>query len=219
MDSSLPSSSNSTSSSSQPIHTLVSFPLAQSTRNMLALERVSNENRQEFFYLQNGGGLGLALTENATSFLPTLASNPTFVSAMLALFVTQSTKVFLNFFNNGRWNFRLMLASQGMPSTFSALCSALTTSAAISHGVAGSLFPLSLGFGLIVMCDAVAVKGHLGHQALTVNKLKDIVFQGVPVNQERLQEDVGDTIPQVLTGALLGSTAAILCSLGFMLLR
>ncbi|KAI5423788.1 hypothetical protein KIW84_030139 [Lathyrus oleraceus] len=218
MDSLLPlrsssSSSSTLSSSSQPNHTLVSFPF------MLASKRVANENMQEFFYLQNGGGLAVALTENAISFLPTLASNPTFLSAICALFVTQSSKVFLNFLKERQWNFRVLFASQGMPSTRSALCSALTTSVALTHGVAGSLFPVSLGFSLIVMCDAVAVKRHVGYQALVVNTLLDALFKGPPVADEKLEEDVGDTASQVLAGALLGSAVAILCSIGFMLLR
>ena len=48
---------------------------------------------------------------------------------------------------------RLLFASGGMPSSHSALCTALTTSVAICHGVADSLFPVCLGFSLIVMFD------------------------------------------------------------------
>ncbi|KAI5423790.1 uncharacterized protein LOC127128867 [Lathyrus oleraceus] len=208
MDSSLRSSFSSFNSTS--------FPFALTTRNMLPSKKVSNETMQELCYLQNGGGL----TENAIStFLATLPSNPTFLSAIVALFVTQSTKVFLNFCKKKRWNFRVLVASQGMPSTRSALCSALTTSVALTHGVAGPLFPVSLGFGLIVMCDTVAVKRHVGYQALVLNTLLDVVFQGHSFTEEKLEQNVGDTLPQVLTGALIGSTVAILCSLGFMLLR
>ncbi|CAI8615709.1 unnamed protein product [Vicia faba] len=227
MDSSLPLRSSSSSSSftsissssSQPNHTLASFPSALTIKNMLASEMVSNENRQEeFCYLQNGGGLDVAaLMENAGAIL---VSNPTFLSAIFALVLTQSTKLFLNFFDKKQWNFRLMFASQGMPSTRSALCSALTTSVVISHGVAHSLFPVSLGFSLIVMCDAVAVARHVGYQAQVLNALLDELSGGkTPVLEERLKEDLGDTLPQVCTGALLGSTVAVLCCLGFMMLR
>ncbi|XP_058740654.1 uncharacterized protein LOC131612930 [Vicia villosa] len=154
--------------------------------------------------------------ENDGSVVATLASNPTFLSAIFALFVTQSSKVFLNFFKEERH----LLASQGTVSTRSVLCSALTTSVAISHGVSHSLFPVSLGFSLIVMYDAVSAKRDVGYQARVLNTLLDQVSGGAtPVLGEKLEEDVGHTLPQVLTGALLGSTVAVLCSLGFMLLR
>ncbi|KAL5058619.1 hypothetical protein RYX36_030223 [Vicia faba] len=172
MDSSSSSSSNSTfSSSSQPNHTLISFPFALTIKNMLTSMMVSSENRQDFCYLRNGGGLEVALMENAASFLAPLPFNPTFLSAIL------------------------MFASQGMPSTRSARCSALTTS--------------------------VAVKRHAGYQAMVVNTLLGQLFdlEEHPVIEERPEEDLGDTLPQVLTGALFGSTVAVLCCLGFMMLR
>ncbi|XP_058740652.1 uncharacterized protein LOC131612928 [Vicia villosa] len=202
------------SSSSSSSSLMVSFPFALTIKNLLP----SNENSQEFCYLQNGGGLGVAaLMENADSFLDTLPSDPTFLSAIFALFVTQSTKVFLNFFEKGQWNFRLMFASQGIPSTRSTLCSAITTSLALSHGVADSFFPVSLGFTLIVMCDSVFAKRHVDHQARVINTVLDHVSGGgTPVPEERLTENAGNTLPQVLTGALLGSTVAVLC---FMFLR
>ncbi|KAJ6334663.1 hypothetical protein OIU76_007916 [Salix suchowensis] len=58
-----------------------------------------------------------------------------------------------------------MFASGGMPSSHSALCTALTTSVAFCHGVADSLFPVCLGFSLIVMYDAIGVRRHAGMQA------------------------------------------------------
>ncbi|CAJ2631314.1 unnamed protein product [Trifolium pratense] len=170
------SNSNTTTNSnnSQQNPTWVSFPLAQIIKKVAAFKiqnRVFNENQQGCCYLQNGG-LGVALlsvTANAkvkiSPFVATLASNPTFVSGLFAWFVAQSIKVFLNFFVERKWDLRLMCASGGMPSSHSALCTALTTSVALCHGVADSLFPVCLGFSLIVMYDAIGVRRHAGMQA------------------------------------------------------
>lgn len=98
-------------------------------------------------------------------FVATLAANPTFVSALVAWIVAQSIKVVLNFFFERKWDLRLLFASGGMPSSHSALCTALTTSVALCHGVADSLFPVSLGFSCIVMYDAIGVRRHAGMQA------------------------------------------------------
>ncbi|XP_055817122.1 uncharacterized protein LOC129886451 isoform X2 [Solanum dulcamara] len=121
--------------------------------------------------LQNGsfGMALLSITATAkvkiSPIVATLAANPTFVSGFIAWFMAQSMKVFLNFCVERKWDFRIMFASGGMPSSHSALCTALTTSVAICHGVADSLFPVCLGFTLIVMYDAIGVRRHAGMQA------------------------------------------------------
>ena len=122
-------------------------------------------------YLQSSG-LGVALLSvTATArvkispFVAQLAANPTFVSWLVAWLVAQSVKVVLNFFVERKWDLRILFASGGMPSSHSALCTALSTSVALCHGVADSLFPVCLGFTLIVMYDAIGVRRHAGMQA------------------------------------------------------
>ncbi|KAF8379715.1 hypothetical protein HHK36_029160 [Tetracentron sinense] len=133
------------------------------------LERVSDGLEED--YLQSGG-IGMALLSVTSTakvrispFVATLVANPTFVSSMVAWVVAQSMKLFFNFFMERKWDFRIMFASGGMPSSHSALCTALTTSVALCHGVADSLFPVCLGFSLIVMYDAIGVRRHAGMQA------------------------------------------------------
>ncbi|KAK7821135.1 putative membrane protein yuid [Quercus suber] len=140
-------------------------------------------------YLQSGG-LGVALlsvTSNAkvriSPFVATLAANPTFVSGLLAWFMAQSIKVILNFFVERKWDLRILFASGGMPSSHSALCTALTTSVALCHGVADSLFPV-------------------------LNMIVEDLFQGHPISQRKLKELLGHTPSQVLAGALLGIVVA-----------
>lgn len=122
--------------------------------------------------LKHNGGLGIALLSVTASakikispIVATLSANPTFVSAVFAWFFAQSSKMVINFFIERKWDFRLLYASGGMPSSHSALCMALTTSVALCHGVADSLFPVCLGFSLIVMYDAIGVRRHAGMQA------------------------------------------------------
>ena len=118
------------------------------------------------------GGLGMALlTVKSTArdrfspIIAALATNPTFVSGLFACFLAQWMKVVLNFFVERKWDIKIMCTSGGMPSSHSALCTALTTSVAICHGIADSLFPVCLGFSLIVMYDAIGVRRHAGMQA------------------------------------------------------
>ncbi|CAK9136901.1 unnamed protein product [Ilex paraguariensis] len=171
-------------------------------------------------YLQNGG-FGMALLSVTSTakvrispFVATLAANPTFVSGLFAWIVAQSMKVFLNFFVERKWDLRIMFACGGMPSSHSALCTALTTSVAICHGVADSLFPVCLGFSLIVMYDAIGVRRHAGMQAEVLNMIVEDLFQGHPISQRKLKELLGHTPSQVLAGALLGIVVACVCCQG-----
>lgn len=180
----------------------------------------SNLQDPDSKYLQNGG-FGMALLSLTTTarvrlspFMATLAANPTFVSGFFAWMVAQSLKVMLNFFVERKWDLRIMFASGGMPSSHSALCTALTTSVAICHGVADSLFPVCLGFSLIVMYDAIGVRRHAGMQAEVLNMIVEDLFQGHPISQRKLKELLGHTPSQVVAGALVGIVVACVCCQG-----
>ncbi|XP_019185989.1 PREDICTED: uncharacterized protein LOC109180734 [Ipomoea nil] len=168
--------------------------------------------------LLQSGGFGMALLSiTATAgvkispFVATLAANPTFVSGLLAWLVAQSSKVFLKFCVERKWDFRMMCASGGMPSSHSALCTALTASVALCHGVADSLFPVCLGFSLIVMYDAIGVRRHAGMQAQVLNLIVEDLFKWHPMSQRKLKELLGHTPSQVIAGAVLGVLVACIC--------
>lgn len=174
---------------------------------------------QETDFLQNGAFGTALMSVTATAkvkicpFVVTLAANPTFVSGLCAWAAAQSMKVFLHFIMERKWDFRIMCASGGMPSSHSALCTALTTSVALCHGVADSLFPVCLGFTLIVMYDAAGVRRHAGMQAEVLNLIVGVLFQGHPISQRKLKELLGHTPSQVFGGALLGIVVAWMCCL------
>ncbi|KAJ4884882.1 Acid phosphatase/vanadium-dependent haloperoxidase-related protein [Raphanus sativus] len=171
--------------------------------------------------LNRSGGLGIALLSVTASakvkispFVATLSANPTFVSAVFAWFFAQTSKMVINFFIERKWDLSLLFASGGMPSSHSALCMALTTSVALCHGVADSLFPVCLGFSLIVMYDAIGVRRHAGMQAEVLNLIIRDLFEGHPISQRKLKELLGHTPSQVLAGALVGIVIACYCCQG-----
>ncbi|KAI9073217.1 hypothetical protein K1719_044826 [Acacia pycnantha] len=227
------SSSSSTTPSSNNLNLSVLFPILNTIKqsaisqtqrwvSLSSAKKACSETEQvadeyKGCYLQNGG-LGIAFLSVTTKanvrispILATLAANPTFVSGLLAWIVAQSVKVILNFFVERKWDLRLLFASGGMPSSHSALCTALTTSVALCHGVADSLFPVCLGFSLIVMYDAIGVRRHAGMQAEVLNVIVADLFQGHPMSERKLKEFLGHTPSQVLAGALLGTLVAFFC--------
>lgn len=169
------------------------------------------------------GGLGMALLTVKSSaknqfspLIATLATNPTFMSGLFACLLAQSLKIMLNFIVEKKWDLKVVFASGGMPSSHSALCTALTTSVALCHGISDSLFPVCLGFSLIVMYDAIGVRRHAGMQAQVLNKIIEDLFQGHPISERKLKELLGHTPLQVFVGALLGIAVAYFCCQGFL---
>lgn len=155
-----------------------------------------------------------ASTARVSPYLWTLAGNPTFVSGLVALVLAQVLKMLLSSFVERRWDFGVLFSSGGMPSSHSALCMGLTTAVALCHGVADSLFPVCLGFSLIVMYDAIGVRRHAGMQAEVLNKIVEDLFQGHPISQKKLKVLLGHTPSQVTAGALLGILIACFCCQG-----
>ena len=124
------------------------------------------------------GGLGTLLLSTTASvvsraraspFIGDLAVNPTFLSGLVAWALAQTTKFILTFFVEKRWDLGILFSSGGMPSSHSALCTALSASVALCHGAGDALFPVCLGFSLIVMYDAIGVRRHAGIQAQVIS--------------------------------------------------
>ncbi|KAF8727376.1 hypothetical protein HU200_018979 [Digitaria exilis] len=170
-----------------------------------------------------GAGLGTLLMSTTAAavtkarespYLLALAANPTFVSGLVAWAVAQAAKALLTSVVERRWDLRMLFSSGGMPSSHTALCTALTASVALCHGVSDALFPVCLGFTLIVMYDATGVRRHAGMQAEVLNKIVEDLFEGHPISERKLKELLGHTPSQVFAGAILGILVAWYCCQG-----
>ncbi|KAG0613558.1 hypothetical protein M758_6G111800 [Ceratodon purpureus] len=165
------------------------------------------------------GSLGMALLSTSmiardriSPVLLTLRANPTFMSGLVAWAIAQFLKVFTKYWVERKWDWKMLVGSGGMPSSHSALCVGLTTAVALCHGVGDSLFPVCLGFTLIVMYDAAGVRRHAGRQAEVLNMIVEDLFQGHPVSEKKLKELLGHTPLQVGAGAILGMICGYICS-------
>jgi len=102
----------------------------------------------------------------------------------------------------------------GMPSTHSAVVCSLTTSTAISEGIASNLFVFSLIFTLVVLRDALGVRRASGLQAKALNNLGKQTAEKIGLDFQAVKEINGHTPLEVLVGGFLG----ISISAGFYLL-
>jgi len=133
-----------------------------------------------------------------------LGQNYVFMAGFWGWFLAQSCKIFTKRWRKGVWDLKAIVDSGGMPSSHSALCSAITTATAMEFGLGSSLFAVSLAFSSIVMYDAAGVRRHAGKQAEVLNILLEDLLEGHAVSETKLKEVLGHTPIQVGVGALLG---------------
>ena len=140
---------------------------------------------------------------------PLLRNDP-LVAAFIAWALAQGLKIFTDFPTRRRLAFRMWASSGGMPSSHSAIVTALTTVIGVQQGLDSPLFAICFVFGAVVMYDATGVRRAAGHQARILNHILAELFDGHPISQRQLKELIGHTPVQVIVGALLGLAVALL---------
>ncbi len=103
-----------------------------------------------------------------------------------------------------RIDFRIFVQAGGMPSSHSAMVTALATVVGVRDGTDSTIFALTCIMAAIVMYDAAGVRRAAGRQARVLNHILEDLYQGRPVAEERLRELLGHTPIEVIVGALLG---------------
>lgn len=133
-----------------------------------------------------------------------LFANMAFVSAFFAWLIAQALKFFFNYLRTRKIDFYVMVSTGGMPSSHSAMVSALATSIGLSTSFADPLFALALGFALIVMFDAQSFRRAAGQQARLLNQIVEEFFKEHHFSEKKLAELLGHTRYEVFFGMLLG---------------
>jgi acid phosphatase family membrane protein YuiD len=117
----------------------------------------------------------------------------------------QAIKLVVDLIKNQKLNIRALVTTGGMPSSHSALVSALATGIDMTSGWSSPEFAIATIFAIIVMYDAAGVRQAAGKQARILNQIIDELFQENPeFNEDRLKELLGHTPFQVIMGLLLG---------------
>jgi len=146
-------------------------------------------------------------------FAPIFGNQP-LVVALVACLIAQLAKVFVSLAQQKQFDFRVLFGSGGMPSSHSALVTALAISIGRVEGWQSAAFAISMTFAFIVMYDAAGVRQAAGKQAKVLNQIVEELFQEVPhLSEEKLKELLGHTPFQVIIGAILGGAIACLVGL------
>lgn len=145
--------------------------------------------------------------------------NPVFITALLSWFGAQFIKTILNGLlkkslrNPADVIASLIWRTGGMPSSHSALVTALAVSIGFNEGINSTMFALALFFALVVVRDALGVRLSTGRQAQALNRLGRSLEHQEGVDFAPVKEVHGHTPPEVLAGVILGGSIALAASI------
>ena len=139
-----------------------------------------------------------------------LFENKALIAAILAWFAAQVIKVLLVLFDEKRMDLSKMISSGGMPSSHSALITAMTASVGKTTGLDSVAFAIAAVTSLVVMYDAANVRREAGKHAELLNKIARDLYPDNHMNQEKLKELLGHKQIEVAAGAILGITIGVL---------
>ena len=138
-----------------------------------------------------------------------LINSPVFLSAFFAWFFAQLIKTIVEVGRGKNSTSRDILASLvwrtgGMPSSHSALVTALATALGFTEGLDSSLFVFALFTGILTIRDAMGVRRAAGNQAQALNQMSEDLHKQFGFEQRPVKEVLGHTPAEVFIGCLLG---------------
>jgi len=136
--------------------------------------------------------------------LTELLQNRVLIAAVAAWVVGQFLKFPLEYILNRRWNWGIMFSSGGLPSSHSALVTAVALSIGFHEGFDTSIFALAVAIAMIVIYDAAGVRRQAGIHAERINEIMKNFIENRRFPEEDLKEMLGHTKFEVIAGVLLG---------------
>lgn len=136
-----------------------------------------------------------------------LFSNHILVAAFVAWLMAQIIKVPLEFLRTREWNWALLFSTGGMPSSHSALVSAVAHGVGLHDGFDSSLYAIVFVLTAIVVYDATGIRRQAGLHAELINAFINDLTTGHPIKeaqQKQLKEILGHTPLEAISGIVWG---------------
>lgn len=142
-----------------------------------------------------------------------LLANPWLLIGGIAWISAQILKIAIEGVINRKLDIGRLIETGGMPSSHTALVSAISTSIALTEGWRTPIFAIAFVFSLIVIYDATNLRRNAGHQAEVINRLIPQLLHGKHLQPgfafKELRELLGHTPFEVTMGAILGVIVAL----------
>ena len=131
--------------------------------------------------------------------------NLSLLTALIIQLLCQLFKIaFYSFKEKGlRW--RYFFSAGGMPSSHSALVTALTLSLGLRGGLSSDIFAISSVFSIIIIYDSIRLRGVVQIHSQVLKKLSSRL---PPEEQEQIPQMVGHTPLEVFAGISAGALFA-----------
>ncbi len=136
--------------------------------------------------------------------------SPVLIAGLISWGIGQTVKVPVEYLRTHAWNWALLFSAGGMPSTHSALMTAITLSIGLFDGFNTPLFALAFALSMIVMYDATGIRRQAGMHAQKINVMINELFNGQPISDQLLKEVLGHSPLQVTMGILLGTVVSFI---------
>jgi len=139
-------------------------------------------------------------------------SNPVGISTMLGWILAQLIKVPVEYLRYKRWDWTLLLSAGGMPSSHSALMTAVATSIGLNVGWDSPMFALALAIAGIVVYDATGVRRQAGLHAERINQIVRELLHLKKLEDDQvsyLREIIGHTPGEAVAGVFFGIVIAL----------
>ena len=136
-------------------------------------------------------------------------TNDVLVVSFVAWALAQVSKLLIYLLREGQLRARYLTAAGGMPSSHSAVVTAMATRVGMDDGVNSGLFAVAAVFAAVVLYDAAGVRRAVSHQARILNRMLDEVIENQRLNEKRLIELLGHTPFEVFVGMMLGIVTAL----------
>lgn len=132
----------------------------------------------------------------------------------LSWFIAQLSKGILQLILEHQFSLKRCLASGGMPSSHSAFVTCCSVTMGYIYGFGSGIFALSAVVAIVVMYDACNVRRQSGEQAKAINLILENWNRLTPELLDlQVKVLLGHTPLQVIVGALLGLTVAVIAQL------
>jgi len=137
--------------------------------------------------------------------------HPWFMSAFLAGSSAQLLKFAFASIRAHEFRWRELFRAGGMPSGHSSLVSALSFAVGFTDGFDEPYAMIAVGFGLIVLVDAVTLRREAGEHARLLNRIVlhlNNINDADRIEARRLEETLGHSLREMLVGVVFGALVA-----------
>ena len=117
-----------------------------------------------------------------------LLSNVPLLTGAAAFLLSQTLKIVYYYIKEKEFNIIHFFEAAGMPSTHSAMSSAMALMIGLTEGFASPLFAVAVVFTIIVMYDAMGVRFAAGQQAIVLNKIIEDIYSEKVSEKEKMKE-------------------------------